>query len=81
MAYVTKGQGIAAIVLGILKLLMGIVIIIIGFVMAGKSDNATLSMYWGGFIVSSSFIKHDIFTALHLTGFYVEHVAFNEVNV
>lgn len=50
MAHVTRGQGICAIVFGILKLLLGIAIIIIGFVAAAKIDNYLVSSYWAGFI-------------------------------
>eukprot|EP00112_Aurelia_sp_Birch-Aquarium-sp1_P014600 Seg3165.4 transcript_id=Seg3165.4/GoldUCD/mRNA.D3Y31 product="hypothetical protein" protein_id=Seg3165.4/GoldUCD/D3Y31 len=50
MAHVTRGQGICAIVFGVLKLLLGIAIIIIGLVLSKKIDNGVVSSYWGGFI-------------------------------
>ncbi|XP_065063804.1 uncharacterized protein LOC135690230 [Rhopilema esculentum] len=50
MAYVTRGQGIGAIVLGILKLLIGLVIVIIGFVLKSKIDNAIVACFWAGFV-------------------------------
>ena len=51
MAYVTRGQGIGAIVLGILKLLVGLIIVIIGFVLKSKVDNAIVACFWAGFVV------------------------------
>ncbi len=52
MGRVTAGQGVTAIVFGVLEIIMGIVIIICSFVAATKIDNALYSPYWAGFVVS-----------------------------